>query len=58
MGEVLAERAYSRFLQQWTWDSFAGSVDAAIQECLTRCSQMRTEPGVIAATSFSKGIDP
>jgi glycosyltransferase involved in cell wall biosynthesis len=49
MGEALAERAHSRFLQQWTWDSFASSVGAAIQECLTRRSQPRTEPGIVSA---------
>jgi glycosyltransferase involved in cell wall biosynthesis len=45
IGEGLAEKAYSRFLHQWTWDSFRGSVEAAVQECLTRCRPTRTETG-------------
>jgi polysaccharide biosynthesis protein PslH len=36
LGEVLAERAYERFLERWTWDSFESTVGAAIQQCLAR----------------------
>jgi glycosyltransferase involved in cell wall biosynthesis len=35
----LSEAAYKRFLERWTWESFGGTVGAAIQECLKRSSQ-------------------
>ena len=36
LGEALAEKAYRRFLERWTWDSFGGAVGRAVQECLAR----------------------
>jgi glycosyltransferase involved in cell wall biosynthesis len=33
-GEALSARAYRRFLQQWTWGSFEGSVGTVIHKCL------------------------
>ena len=35
----LSETAYKCFLERWTWESFAGPVGAAIQECLNRSNQ-------------------
>lgn len=45
LGEVLAERAYERFLKRWTWDSFESTVGAAVQQCLGR-------------NNHTKGIQP
>ena len=33
---ALSERAHSRFLDRWTWDSFESTVGKVLQECLTR----------------------
>ena len=35
-GEELANRAYERFLNCWTWDSFQSTVEEAIHKCLVR----------------------
>jgi polysaccharide biosynthesis protein PslH len=34
--EALSQRAYERFLERWTWDSFEGAVGTAVQQCLAR----------------------
>jgi glycosyltransferase involved in cell wall biosynthesis len=34
--DTLSERAHKRFLHEWTWDSFEGTVGAVIEECLAR----------------------
>jgi glycosyltransferase involved in cell wall biosynthesis len=34
--EALAERAYERFLERWTWDSFQDTVGEAVHQCLTK----------------------
>lgn len=34
LGEALSERAHKRFLERWTWDSFASTVGTVVQECL------------------------
>jgi glycosyltransferase involved in cell wall biosynthesis len=39
LGEALSERAYKRFLDRWTWDSFESTVGRAVQECLARSSR-------------------
>jgi glycosyltransferase involved in cell wall biosynthesis len=36
LGEELAERAHTRFLERWTWDSFETSVGEAVQQCLSK----------------------
>jgi glycosyltransferase involved in cell wall biosynthesis len=36
LGEALSERAYKRFLEHWTWDSFEVTVGQVVQECLAR----------------------
>src|SRR5215469_6531059 len=36
LGVALSERAYRRFVERWTWDSFQGSVEAVIEDCLSR----------------------
>ncbi len=36
IGVKLADRAYVRFGENWTWDSFEGTVKAAVQDCLAR----------------------
>jgi glycosyltransferase involved in cell wall biosynthesis len=36
LGCEIADRAYARFLQCWTWNSFQGTVETAVQECLAR----------------------
>lgn len=36
LGEALSERAYERFLERWTWDSFESTVGTAVQQCLAR----------------------
>lgn len=38
LGEELANRAYARFMDRWTWGSFQSTVEAAVQECLARRS--------------------
>lgn len=43
LGEALSERAHRRFLQQWTWDSFEGSVATVIQECLARSNRSQID---------------
>lgn len=35
LGEAMAERAYQRFLERWTWDLFENTVNTVIQECLS-----------------------
>lgn len=37
----LSARAHTCFAQRWTWDSFAGSVGAVIEECLTKNNRSR-----------------
>jgi polysaccharide biosynthesis protein PslH len=37
--EALADAAHKRFLERWTWESFSGTVGAAVQECLNSGSQ-------------------
>lgn len=34
--DTLAEKAYTRFLGQWTWDSFEGSMGAVLQASMTQ----------------------
>lgn len=34
--EALSVRAYNRFLERWTWDSFESTVGTVIQQCLVR----------------------
>jgi glycosyltransferase involved in cell wall biosynthesis len=34
LGDALSNRAYSRFLDRWTWDSFGNTVGTVVQECL------------------------
>jgi polysaccharide biosynthesis protein PslH len=34
LGKSLAERAYQRFLERWTWSLFESTVNTVIQECL------------------------
>jgi glycosyltransferase involved in cell wall biosynthesis len=34
LGRILTERAHERFLREWTWDSFEGSVANAVRKCL------------------------
>jgi glycosyltransferase involved in cell wall biosynthesis len=41
-GEALAERAYKRFLDRWTWNSFECTVGKAIQQCMDRKKQPGT----------------
>jgi glycosyltransferase involved in cell wall biosynthesis len=36
LGEALSERAYKRFLEQWTWGSFERTVGAVVEECLAK----------------------
>ena len=36
LGKALSERAYQRFLERWTWDSFESTVGAAVRQCLAR----------------------
>jgi glycosyltransferase involved in cell wall biosynthesis len=36
LGNELAERAYAKFLERWTWDSFQPAIEAAVQGCLAR----------------------
>jgi glycosyltransferase involved in cell wall biosynthesis len=40
LGEELAEQAYARFLECWTWDSFQGTVERAVQDCLSRSASV------------------
>ncbi|WP_348260862.1 glycosyltransferase family 4 protein [Telmatobacter sp. DSM 110680] len=54
-GEELAERAYARFLECWTWNSFQGSVENAVQACLSRSdvgSSTSKEDTLHTLTSF------
>lgn len=52
LGKTLAERAYQSFLQQWTWDSFAGTIESVVQEALAGKNGARgTQP---VATSVLK----
>jgi glycosyltransferase involved in cell wall biosynthesis len=46
LGEGLAERAYARFLECWTWTSFQSTVETAVEQCLarTRCSAVAESP--------------
>jgi len=43
LGQALSERAYQRFLERWTWDSFESTVGAAVQQCLARNNRSVTE---------------
>jgi glycosyltransferase involved in cell wall biosynthesis len=36
MANAMAERAYSAFLEKWTWDAIAPQVWAAAEDCLRR----------------------
>ena len=36
LGEALSDRAYKRFLERWTWDSFENTAGTVVQECLAR----------------------
>jgi polysaccharide biosynthesis protein PslH len=36
LGEGISERAHKRFLERWTWDSFASNVGKVIEECLAK----------------------
>jgi glycosyltransferase involved in cell wall biosynthesis len=47
LGEALAERAYKRFLERWTWDSFESAVGAAIQQCIARSNRERRGPPLV-----------
>ena len=40
LGEALAAKAYQRFLERWTWDSFEGAVGRTLQECLARSARI------------------
>lgn len=40
--EALAEAAHKRFLERWTWESFAGTVGTAVQDCLARSNRPLT----------------
>jgi polysaccharide biosynthesis protein PslH len=33
-GERLSEKAYERFLREWTWDSFEDSLKSVVEECV------------------------
>jgi polysaccharide biosynthesis protein PslH len=44
LGEVLAARAHKRFLEQWTWNSFASTVGTVVQECLARSNPAQHAP--------------
>ncbi len=37
--ESLSRAAHERFLERWTWDSFADTIGTAVQECLTSSRQ-------------------
>ncbi len=40
-GEALSARAYQRFLEEWTWDSFKGTIATVVQECLGKSESWR-----------------
>jgi glycosyltransferase involved in cell wall biosynthesis len=42
--EALSERAFKRFLERWTWNSFESTVGTVVQECLARSSRAQAEP--------------
>ena len=46
-GERLAENAFQRFLENWTWDSFAGRI-AEVVETVSRNTEHRLKPALIS----------
>jgi glycosyltransferase involved in cell wall biosynthesis len=36
LGEALSERAYQRFLERWTWNSFESKVGTVVEQCLEK----------------------
>jgi glycosyltransferase involved in cell wall biosynthesis len=43
LGTAISERAHTRFLERWTWDSFEHTVGEVVQECLAGSRQPRGE---------------
>lgn len=39
-GEAIAERAYQRFLERWTWNLFENAIGAVITECLAKSNSV------------------
>lgn len=46
LGEAISERAHSRFLEKWTWDSFASTVGTVVRECIARSSAAQDDQSV------------
>lgn len=44
VGADLSEKAHKRFLEQWTWNSFASTVSTVVQECLARSNRAQHDP--------------
>lgn len=36
LGDAISERAHTRFLERWVWDSFEGTIGNVVQACLAR----------------------
>jgi polysaccharide biosynthesis protein PslH len=55
----LAERAWQRFLKEWTWEASAPRVWAAAEDCLTRSrtrpQQLRVEPSPTSPPALADG---
>ena len=50
LGNEMAERAYTRLVASWTWDSFQGAVESAVEDCLVRsgiCPPSAATEGII-----------
>jgi glycosyltransferase involved in cell wall biosynthesis len=43
-GAAIAERAWSEFLEKWTWDAIAPRVERAAEDCLSRSRADRLAP--------------
>lgn len=43
-GAAIAERAWSEFLEKWTWDAIAPRVERAAEDCLSRSRAHRLAP--------------
>ncbi len=48
LGEELSEKAYKRFLERWTWDSFENTIGTVVEECLARGKGARHDQAAAA----------
>lgn len=49
LGEALGERAFKRFVQRWTWDSFERPIRTVVEQCLAGTNRTTVrQPGEVS----------